>query len=133
VSKDSIAETPDNEEEEAKIVHVYTRAQAIEDGFLVDVSELLPESKLPVAVTAAAWALISNIPPSKWWQDVKGRLWDAYYMGMMAARRAPEASEVVVYQLIMHNGRKAYATLKLHIGPGDDGEAVLTIMLPEED
>jgi hypothetical protein len=24
-------------------------------------------------------------------------------------------------------------TLKLHIGPGDDGEAVLTIMLPHED
>lgn len=39
-------------------ISTYTRAQAIEDGVLVDVSEIAKEAgfKFPVAVTRAAWA-----------------------------------------------------------------------------
>lgn len=38
-------------------IHTYTRAQAIEDGALVDVSETATEAgfRVPVALTHAAW------------------------------------------------------------------------------
>lgn len=40
-----------------KIIYAYTRAQALEDGFLVDVSETAKEAgfKVPVVVTCAVW------------------------------------------------------------------------------
>ncbi len=39
-------------------ISIYTRAQALDDGFLVDVSELAKEAgfRFPVALTRAAWA-----------------------------------------------------------------------------
>lgn len=42
----------------AVLVHAYTRAQALADGMLVDVSEVAREAgfKVPVALTAAVWA-----------------------------------------------------------------------------
>jgi hypothetical protein len=113
------------------VIYAYTRAQAIEDGVLVDVTPLLPESPFPVAVTAAAWALINEIPEQyQGIQDVKGRLWDAYFMGMFAKQRPPRTT---VYDLIMHHGAEEMVTLKLDIGRGDDGQFVITILLPHED
>lgn len=39
------------------VIHSYSRAQAIEDGVLVDVSSMAKEAGFiwPVAVTAAVW------------------------------------------------------------------------------
>ena len=50
--------------DDAEIIYAYTRAQAIEDGELVDVSETARESgiKFPVAVTRAVWAKYVEIP-----------------------------------------------------------------------
>ena len=44
------------------LIHSYTRAQAIEDGVLVDVSDVATEAgfKLPVAITRAAWAQLQR-------------------------------------------------------------------------
>ncbi|HEV8714223.1 MAG TPA: DUF6573 family protein, partial [Candidatus Binatia bacterium] len=44
-------------DKDAEIISLYTRSQAIEDGFLVDVSVLARESgfKWPVAVTRRVW------------------------------------------------------------------------------
>lgn len=117
----------------ADVIHTYTRAQAIEDGVLVDVSETAREAgfRWPVALTAGAWALIEDIPPRfQGLQDVQGRLWDTLSMARLAARRGGVETH---YELILHHGRKTYATLKLVSGPGDQGEPVLTIMLPNED
>ncbi len=33
----------------------------------------------------------------------------------------------------MHHGRPLYVILKIVFGSGDDGEMVVTIMLPDED
>jgi hypothetical protein len=115
------------------LIFQYTRSQAIEDGVLIDVSEMGQEAgfKWPVAITAGVWALVNDIPPRhRGLQDPDGRLWDVLWMASWAARRGGDQT---LYRLILHHGRQTYATLKLHAGPGDHGEPVITIMLPEED
>jgi hypothetical protein len=46
-----------NDEDEFKIISLYTRDRAIADGFLVDVSDMAREAgfKWPVAVTRSVW------------------------------------------------------------------------------
>ena len=120
--------------EDAEVISAYTRADALRDGVLIDVSETAREAgfKWPVAITQALWATINNIPKSKPYQDVQGRLWDVLWMGYLAAGRRQMDTQLH-YQVIMHHGRKKYITLKMVSGPGDDGEGVITIMLPHED
>jgi len=120
---------------EADIIYTYTRAQAIEDGMLVDVTETAQEAgfRWPVAVTIGVWQMIENIPPRyKGWADIEGRLWDVLWMAQLAARRGGTET---LYRLILPHGRWQYATLKMVSGPAgpDSWEPCITIMLPEED
>jgi hypothetical protein len=126
--------------EDADVIYAYSRAQAIEDGALVDVSEMAREAGFayPVAVTAAVWSTIEHIPPAlKGIQDVEGRLWDVLWMARCAAKRMGAGTDTVLFQLYMdrnEGGRRVrLLTLKAVCGPGDDGEPVVTIMYPEED
>ena len=61
-----------------EVIFSYTRAQAIADGVLMDVSELAQESgfRFPVAVTAGVWAECVAVPDGVEGQDETGRLWD---------------------------------------------------------
>lgn len=134
VGTDEAAEEKQSFWDDADLISVYTRAQGIKDGFLVDVSEMASEAgfKWPVALTVGAWAYVEDIPPSKQGiQDIEGRLWDVLWMASLAARRG--SGTETLFKLILHRGRKKYATLKLVSGPGDEGEPVITIMLPDED
>jgi hypothetical protein len=124
--------------EGAEIISSYSRAQAIEDGQLVDVSEIAKEAGLrwPTVITAAVWAMIEDIPAGLRGscQDVKGRLWDVLWMAKWAAHNAPDGTDLVPYELKLPTSgtRKVKVTLWLHCGPGDDPEPVLTIMTPED-
>lgn len=119
---------------QADIISTYTRRQALDHGVLVDISETAREAGFtwPVAITAEVWAMINDIPASKRYQDVQGRLWDVVYMASLATRRGPGGRQLL-YKLIMHHKRKTYVTLKLIAGPGDHAEPVITIMLPWQD
>jgi len=115
------------------VVYAYTRTQAIQDGVLVDVSELAREAgfRWPVAVTAAVWALVSDIPVSRQGlESTDGRMWDVLWMARWAAKRGGSEG---LYDLVLRHGNKRKATLKLHTGPGDDGSPVCTILMPDED
>lgn len=62
-----------------EVISIYTRAQAIEDGVLVDVSELARVAgfKYPVAVTQGVWSECVRVAEEdKCTQDENGRLWD---------------------------------------------------------
>jgi len=127
---------PAVEDLEMPLIYAYTRAQALEDGVLIDVSELAREAGFvwPVALTAAVWTLVEDIPPRyRAWQTVEGRLWDALWMAYCGIRRATHSSTELRYTLLLDHGRHRYLTLKLVTGPGDHGEPVVTIMLPDED
>ncbi len=124
-----------------EIIYGYSRAQAIEDGTLVDVSTTAKEAgfNCPVALTATAWAdcvAWNDIDSQrKTYQDESGRLWDVLWLARQAAQRAQ--SDHLQFELyrIPREGRgitSRRTRLEMSIGPGDTGEAVITVMLPGE-
>lgn len=123
----------------AVLVHAYTRAQALADGVLVDVSEVAREAgfKVPVALTAAVWAdcVAWDNQREVAYQDESGRLWDVLAMASFEARAHRGAQRVSFSLLRVPSGclRPARVRLVLHIGPGDEGEPVITILQPGED
>ena len=70
--------------EEADLIHRYTRAQAIEDGVLIDVSAVAREAgiRYPVALTRAVWQRCVAVPHGVLFQDEAGRLWDVLSRGL---------------------------------------------------
>ena len=124
--------------EDAEVIVRYTRAQAIEDGVLVDVSQASKEAGLifPVAVTRRIWAEV--ITPSegarKEGQSESGRLWDVLWMLRVAIKASRTHGEELHYGVFVRDaGRSKEVELKAMCGPGDDGKPVVTIMYPEED
>jgi hypothetical protein len=129
------------------VIHSYTRAQAIEDGVLVDVTETAQESgfKFPVAMTSRLFEEVITPDPraEELGQSVSGRLWDALHMlrcsigGRMGARvvEGPGPGQTTYYKcyFIMKRKQRKLLELKAVCGPGDDMEPTITIMLPEED
>jgi hypothetical protein len=130
-------------------IYTYTRAQAIEDGVLVDVTEwasadrgFLGGFRVPVALTGPLWAAIEAIPASATGADVRGRAHDVLWMASLACRTArrlrgpgdvPAQTRHFVIVLLPSKGtRKRYRLLRVESGPGDAGEHVLTIGFPED-
>ena len=127
-----------------EVIYSYTRAQAIEDGVLIDATALACDAgfKWPVALTAAAWAdgvaWSDADNKAQAYQDQSGRLWDVLFMAAYAIRTARNSDIQMPFDLqrIPRDGRTTKSqqlTLKLILGPGDDGQPVITIMLPGED
>lgn len=126
-------------------IYSYSRAQAIADGDLVDVTDTAREAGFtyPVAVTRAAWnEAVEWNPRNRGLQDEAGRLWDVVYMAgekVRVARRAGRADESRLdFELWrVPNTRMSrlpkLITLSVVVGPGDQGEPVVTIMCTHED
>jgi hypothetical protein len=118
------------------VISVYTRAQAIEDGVLVDVTDTARDAglRIPVALTRAVWDRYVEVPEGVICQDVAGRLHDVLWMLRMGIK-ASHGGQEIRYRLHVRNDnrRPRLVTLKAVCGPGDDAEPVITVMLPEED
>lgn len=122
-------------EEQTNIVFAYSRAQAIEDGVLIDAGEMAKEAgfRYSVALTAAAWGLCVAVPEACPWQDERGRLWDVLNV-LRVSSRNQSSSEVEFSVLVQNDAAGAQlVTLQAVCGPGDDLEPVITVMLPGED
>ena len=124
------------------IIYGYSRAQAISDGVLVDVSAMAREAgfSVPVAMTSAAWAdcveWCDQDSSRQIHQDESGRLWDVLWMSHLAARRAHGGIVAVQLYRVPRGGKVRMPrkmTLHMNIGPGDATEPVITLMLPGED
>lgn len=126
------------------VISSYTREQALKDGTLIELPEKLCKEagvKIPVAVTDTLWAYInpdylSEMPG----QDLTGRLWDTLQMFVLKARKAntDRFKFEVTYRVKTFIGYKfGYGPERVKIlsviGPGDEGEPVITLMLPGED
>jgi len=127
-----------------QIISMYTRAQAIADGVLVDVTETAREAgfRCPVALTQGVYAECvawdKEDSRRQTHQDEAGRLWDVLWMAADAARRGASGEPRTPYQLhcVPRDGKSrtpVLTTLHAHAGLGDNGELVITIMLPHED
>ena len=127
------------------VVHTYTRAEALADGVLVDVTPTAKEAgfEVPTAVTASVfneyikWTE-EDAKQSRTYQDQAGRLWDVLHLAAAKARSLHGRHQnELLYELyvVPRPGQDPprLRTLKLIIGPGDDAEPVATIMLPRED
>ena len=126
------------------VISTYTRAQALEDGVLIDPGTMAAEAgfKWPVAITADAWAdcvaWTDDDSARQVHQDQDGRLWDVLFMAFYAVRTSQESGDRILFQLLRvpRDGRTTKAklvTLRMIVGPGDSGEPVITILLPHED
>lgn len=111
----------------AEIIHAYTRADALRDGVLYDVSGLAKEAGfvIPVAVTAGVMAAVdANKQPG---ESEKGRLWDILNVLRFRCRGGGQRIDFQV----KIGGRIEY--LYSLIGPGDNFEPVITILRVGED
>ena len=75
-----------------QVISVYTRAQALADGVLIDAGPMAREAgfRWPVAITSAGWedcvAWSESDSDRQTHQDQSGRLWDVLFMAAHAAR-----------------------------------------------
>ena len=135
----------------------YTRAQAIADGVLIDLTtatddrgqRLCPQAgfKVPVAITRTAWAQTIEAGGSwkpvgdgevlelKGGQSLTGRLWDVLWMLRVASGKAANSDRVHFRVLVdvEGDGRRDVVKLWALCGPGDDAQPVITIMVEGED
>ena len=78
-----------------------------------------------------------TVPPGVLCQDEAGRLWDVVWLLCCAvAWLDNDASEVRFGVHVRNDNRDRtppLARLKAVCGPGDDGESVITVMMPDED
>jgi len=143
--------TPENSNNDAKffssfeILSTYSRTQAIEDGVLIEVDPKVSQEAgfhTPVAVTSAVWDKFiqweDEDTKRQTVQDLDGRLWDILYMLRVAINKQPSNTNQIIYSLyVVPRGGQAKKPhpikLKALIHGGDQGEPVITIMLPNED
>ena len=124
------------------IIYAYTRAQAIADGVLVDVSETAKQTgfKLPVAITDALHGrLTSTRADQALGQDYDGRLWDVLWLAAFTIKLADRGSDTVNFTVVLQeaearSGQPQNTDLRLRAvcSPGDEGEPVVTIGFPED-
>lgn len=125
--------------EKCTVIHTYTRAEAIADGVLIDVTGTAKQTgfRIPVAVTAAVWAEYVAVPQGVEDQDERGRLWDVLWMLYVAIRSNRDSGANLHYRLHVRNDNRAgeppLVELKAVCGPADDGSPCVTVMLPDED
>ncbi|OPY44060.1 MAG: hypothetical protein A4E42_01095 [Methanoregulaceae archaeon PtaU1.Bin222] len=126
-----------------EIIFAYTRADALNDGVLVELPDKIVNDagiKVKVAVTRTVWDdylapdYLQDLPG----QSMEGRTWDLLWMFGCAARRSRHTSTIqyrVLFATLKESGSITTddVLLKAVCGPGDHGEPVITIMLPWED
>lgn len=122
--------------DDAEIISTYTRAQAIDDGTLVDVTEWAKETgfRYPVAMTRAVWCRYVEVPEGVECQDERGRAHDILWMLFRGIKRTVDTSKISYVLYVRNdNSKPKLVKLKAICGPGDDPRPVITIMLPDED
>lgn len=121
-------------------VHPRGRADALAGGSLVGVCDDIAREagfRVPVALTAAAWADCVAWAPEdsdrQTYQDESGRLWDVLWMTWNTVRRASGRTSCTVElcRIPRDGASRESQPVRLDVtcGPGDAGEPVITISL----
>lgn len=136
--------TTENFWADAEVISTYSRAQAIEDGVLVDLCQAgdfdkaVKEAgfKFPVACTAEVFAECIKLTKAaeRAGNDINGRLWDVLWMLKCAIRHARNTDRIeFVVRIVRDRVRPTSTELVAVCGPGDNAEPVITIMFPGQD
>ena len=105
-----------------ELIYSYSRKQALADQVLIDVSDVAKRSDflLPTVVSSNLLAVI----------DAENQLPVLFAVFHDKIKFKQGLEDILETQTISKTGR--VITVILHIGPGDDGKPVLTMMLPED-
>jgi len=122
-----------------EVISVYTRAQTLADGVLIDAGPMAGEAGFhwPVAITAGAWADCVTWSDADSERQTLGSLVRGTVPGRLRCPDQREGSSELLFELyrVPRNGQATEAELtmlKLVVGPVDHGEPVVAI-LPNED
>ena len=120
-------------------IYAYTRAQAVADGFQVEVTKTAAEAgiKFPVFLTRSVYDSLVTVPEGVTGQDEAGRLWDLVWMLRFAIIRARPGCDRLPVALYVRNDNRRPRLVKLITTCGpldiDDPAPAITVMLPTED
>ena len=119
------------------IIFSYTRKQALLDGVLIDVTADAKAAgfKIPVAIGDNLFHQYVTPPDGLdgEGQSLAGRMHDLLTLAMLAARKGLHQDRVQFFVLfLMKPGKRENVRCVIHVGPGDQGEPVITICLPED-
>jgi hypothetical protein len=137
-TKEKIMENIEQGWHGVEVIHAYTRAQALEDGVLADISELAREAgfKFPVAVTQGVWEILNPTNELKAaGQDLTERTWDLLTILRHAIRAASNTDAIRFAPLFLREPGQKIERIDMwaKCGPGDEAEPVITVMLKGED
>ena len=98
------------------IIFSYTRADAIADGVLKDVSELATEAgfRYSVALTQGVWAECVAVHEDDEGQDEQGRIWDILNVLRYRFRGAGDES-VLFFEVLIAKGGKPPKSVRLRL------------------
>jgi hypothetical protein len=121
------------------IIYRYTRQQAIRDSVLIPVDELAREAgfKWPVAVTDHLYHryVVPAVDLVAEGQSITGRIWDVLTVLRFAIQNSKD--DTFLRFRVLFQMKPGFAPNPIELvsvcGPGDDGEPVITIMLPDDD
>ena len=121
-------------------IYTYSRAQAVADGFQVDVTKTAQEAgiRFPMFITRAVYDAYVTVPPGVTGQDESGRLWDLVWMLRFAIIHSrPGTSRLTVALYIRNSDSHPARLTKLIATAGavdvDDPAPAITLLLPDED
>ena len=123
---------------ELNTVYAYSRARAIEDGVLIDVSRQAKELgiRCPAALTALVWAEIVTAPiAGEFASDIteESRVKDLLEMSAMQMEATTSKAVRFPYHATTSIDSSKNCELMSVVSAGDDGREVLTVMFPHED
>ena len=125
--------------EDLEIIYSYSRAQAIEDGVLIDVTETVKKAGIiyPTAITNGLYS--QYIVPEPILQEsedtINIRILSVLYSLISAIKESKKNHSYIFFTapIVFPNGQHVEARLWASVGGGDNGEPVITVMLEGED
>ncbi len=121
------------------IIYAYTRAQAIADGYQIEVTQTAQEAgiRYPFFITRAVFDSYVAVPEGVTGQDEAGRLHDLVWMTRFAILRHRAGGDRMPVALYVRNDNHKPKLVKLVAVCGpldiDDPQPSITLMLPTED
>ncbi len=116
-------------------IFAYTRAQALEDGVLADITPLAKEAGFifPVAVTSRVFDLLNDTAQPG--QSFEGRAWDLLTVLRFEIKKTKPGDIIhfAPYFNTRENQDVVAQMLYAKCHPGDHLEPVVTVMFPDED
>jgi hypothetical protein len=116
------------------VIYSYSRADAIEDGLLIDVTDLSKQAgiKYPVAISEGIWLRLIECQGNDAEDRQENRLLNLMSELAKAIRSAGDCDRVEFKALHLGHGQATIPVYAL-CHPGDLEEPVITVMLEGED